>query len=264
VSAPTIENPGLGRKDLDFHVSEDLFPKGTATWNARRIHVIYVDCVDAEYSTWYMRWFYVEKWLSGGQIFFHVGLTSTFTVWLVRWISLRRIDVDSTSKSICADMVYFQRLVEVGSTSKSICADMVYFSTLIQRRNFPIHKACWFINVEHTSISRRGFPTVFVDFLTLNTRRFNVDISLSIDLCRFLYVEYMSIPCRGFPTVYVDFSTLNARRFDVEISQSISPVDSSTSNMRRFHFEGHHRGPWGPRWCPFCLPKRLPVVQSEK
>jgi len=38
----------------------------------------------------------------------------------------------------------FLRRIDVDSTSKSIYADMVYFSTLNQRQNFRIHEACRF------------------------------------------------------------------------------------------------------------------------
>jgi len=43
------------------------------------------------------------------------------------------------------------------------CGQCIFFnvkSTSIQSRNFPIHQACWFINVEYTWIIRRGFLTV--------------------------------------------------------------------------------------------------------
>jgi len=101
----------------------------------------------------------------------------------------RRFNVDIY---LTIGKVDFLRRIDVDSTSKSICADMVYFSTSNQRQIFPIREASRFINVEHTSIPRRGFPTV-----------------------------------------KVDFSTMNARLFDVEISHSITPVNSSTSNIRR-------------------------------
>jgi len=61
--------------------------------------------------------------------------------------------------------LFFLRQIDVNSTSKCICAEtIVYFSTSIQRWNLPIHNACRFINVECLLIPRRSFCTVYVDF----------------------------------------------------------------------------------------------------
>jgi len=129
----------------------------------------------------------------------HVDSMSTFTLRLVRWIfyvdstsTLRRLyvgkylcghglffNVESTSKSLCAEMVYFstsiqrwylpprglsihQRRIYVDSTSRfphgrSWCFDIE--CTSIQRWYFPINKTCRFFNVEFTATLRRGFPT---------------------------------------------------------------------------------------------------------
>jgi len=72
---------------------------------------------------------------------------------------LRRISVNSTSKIVCVDIVYFQRRINV--ESEISCTDMLYFLTSIQRQNSPIHTACRFINVEYTTIPSRGFPRPF-------------------------------------------------------------------------------------------------------
>jgi len=108
----------------------------------------------------------------------------------------RRFNVDIY---LAIGQVDFLRQIDVDSTSKSICADIVYFSTSNQRLNFLINEACRFINVEYRSIPRRGFPTVQDDFSTLIARRFDAEISQSITT--------------------VDSSTSNIRPFQVEVSQ---------------------------------------------
>jgi len=111
---------------------------------------------------------------------------------VIRWTYTfqRRIHVDPTSTSTFAiGKVSFLRRFDVDSTSKSICADMVYFSTSNQRRFYVEKYLCRhgiFFNVDSTfkfpstrtfdsstsNISRfhvDASPTVFVDFSTLNT-----------------------------------------------------------------------------------------------
>jgi len=77
---PSFDKSLTSFRVKDFQYSENrkekfirIFPMGTATWNTRRIHVIYVD---VENSSWNIRWFYVEKWSSGGQISSNVESTS--------------------------------------------------------------------------------------------------------------------------------------------------------------------------------------------
>jgi len=130
---------------------------GTATWNTRWIHVIYVDYVDVKNSTWNIRWFYVEKSSSGGQILFNVESAPIFTLRSVRWI----FHVESTSilrqKVSVRTWYIFKRRINVDSTSKSICADMVYF-----KRRFDVE----------ISLSKRT-----VDSSTSNIRRSHVEVS---------------------------------------------------------------------------------------
>jgi len=133
---------------------------------------------------------------------------------------LRRIDVDSSSKSVCVDMVYFstsnQRRYYV---KKYLCRHGI-FLTSIQRWNFPIHKDCRFINVEYTSIPRRCFThgiRRFFDFECTSIQRWYFPINKPF---RFFKVEYSATPRRGFPKIA----------------------------------KGTSSGPWGPRWWPFYLP----------
>ena len=129
---------------------------------------------DVEYTLILRRKMFI-RWIDTFQRRIHVDSTSKFTLRLVRWIFLRRIDVDSTSKSISADMVYFSRRFNV---------EVSLFTRTVDSSTSNI---CPF----HVDAS----PTVFVDFSTLNARRFNVEISLS---------------------------TSNIRRFHVEVSHGIS------------------------------------------
>jgi len=122
---------------------------------------------DVEY-TLILRWKMVIRWTYTFQRRIHVDSTSTSTLRLVR-IFLRRFDVDSTSKRICADMVYFstsnQRRFYV---EKYPCKHCVFFnvdSTL----KFPSTRT---VDSSTSNISRfhiDASPTVFVDFSTLNT-----------------------------------------------------------------------------------------------
>ena len=166
----------------------------------------------------------IIRWTDTFQRQTHVYSTSTFTLRLIRrifyvestsilrrkvsvrtgYIFQRRFKIDSTSKSTCADMIFFQRRFNVGIPLSIRPADL---STSNIRRCFP-NGIGRFSDVEYTSIQRRNFPVH--------------------KAYRFFFVEYTSIPRRVFLTV---------GRFDVEISQSIRPVDSSTSNIRRFHVD---------------------------
>jgi len=156
------------------------FPMRTATWNTRRIHVISVNVVDVENSTWNIRWFYVEKWPSGRQILFNVESTSIFILGMVRLI----IYVESTSILRRKVPVRIWYILDVKSTSilrrKVSVQDMVYVSTSIQRWDFPFKKDCLFINVEYTSISRWCYHHC---------------------IRRFFDVEYTSIQRRNFPNL---------------------------------------------------------------
>jgi len=109
---------------------------------------------------------------------------------------LRRIDVDSTSKSMCGYGIFFN----AESTSilrRKVSVQTWYSLTSIQRWNFPIHKDCRFINVEYTSRFPHGISWFFdiectsiqrlyflnirpVDSSTLNTRQLHVEVSHGI------------------------------------------------------------------------------------
>jgi len=150
---------------------------------------------DVEY-TLILRWKMVISWTDTFQRRIHVDSSSTFTLRLVKWIFLRsnrrRFYVE---KYLCGHGIFFN------AESTSIISLKVSVQTwyIFQRRfnvEISLQEDCRFINVEYTSIPRRCFPTVFVDFPTLNTRRFNVKISQSIwpvdsstSNVRWLYVE---------------------------------------------------------------------------
>ena len=117
---------------------------------------------------WIRRGIYVDSTLNNGQQVDRYFLTSNprrFNVDIYPAIGrvdcLRRFDVDSTSKSICADMVFFQRRFNVHSTLKFSSTRTVDSSTT---------NICRF----HVDAS----STVFDVKSMLNTRRFNVEISL--------------------------------------------------------------------------------------
>jgi len=87
--------------------------------------LLYVDYVGVENSTWNIRWFYVEKWSSGGQVLFNVESTSIFILRLVRWIFLCRINRILRRKVSVRQYIFFnikstsmQRRIYVDSTSR--------------------------------------------------------------------------------------------------------------------------------------------------
>jgi len=144
------------------------------------------------------------RWTDTFQRRNHVDSTSKFTIGKVYF--LRRIDVDSTSKSICAYMVYF---FDVEPSTSILCRKVSvqtwYIfkvdSTSIQRWNIPTNKDCRFINVEYASIPRRCFThgvRRFFDVECTAIQRRNTPIHKD---CRVINVEYASIPCWGSPTV---------------------------------------------------------------
>jgi len=143
----------------------------------------------------------VIRWTNTFKLRIHVDSTSTFTLRLVRWIFY------------------------VKSTSNLRLKVSVRTCFIFQCRNVPVHEACRFINVEYTSIPRRGFPTEQVDSSTLKARRFYVEISQSItpvDSQRRIYVDFTSKLSHGA-----------SRFFDVECT-SIWRSDFLINNTCRF------------------------------
>jgi len=126
---------------------------GTATWNTRRIHVIYVD---VENSTWNIRLFYVEN---GHQVdrYFSMSNPRRFNVKIYPAIGkvdfLRRIDVILRRKVSVRIWYIFQRRFNVEISLSPRTVD----SSTSNIRRFHVDAS----------------PTVFVDFSTLNARRFS-------------------------------------------------------------------------------------------
>jgi len=84
---------------------------------------------------------------------------------------LRRFDVDSSSKSICADMVYFSTSI----LRRKVSVQTWYIFQLRFNVEISLYEDCRFINVGYKSIPRRCFPLVFVDFSTLNTSPMRIE-----------------------------------------------------------------------------------------
>ena len=86
-------------------------------------------------------------------------------------------------------------------------------------------------------------------FSTSIPRRFNVEIFRAIGRVDFSCPTDVDSTSRSICANMVYFSTQIQRQLDVEISLSIRPIDSSMSNIRRFHvdvsskvlFSAHHQ-----------------------
>jgi len=168
---------------------------GTATWNTRRIHVIYVDYVDEENSTWNTRWFYVEKWSAGGQIRFNVESTSI----------QRRNSPNNLQGG-------FLRRIGVDSTSKKYLSGHGIYSSSNQRRFYVEEYLCrhclfstWF-NVDSTL----KFP--YPQGLSIHQRRIYVD---STSMLHPRYSSIFNVECTSIQRWYFPINR-TCRFFNVE------------------------------------------------